>query len=386
MTPRRVAVHAGVHAYEVCIGFGLIESLGTISKSVLTPPPRRVLIVADANLPTTTVETAHASLAETGMEVHAVTCMAVETEKSIAAFERLHTQAAAIGLDRHDAFIALGGGITGDLTGFVAATHRRGIRVIQCPTTLLAMVDASVGGKTGVNLVASGMLLKNFVGAFHQPECVMASIDTLASLDPRQFRSGLGECLKHAMIAGPHDPTLTSWTHDHLDEILAHNTEKILELIERNVAVKAAIVATDERETAATGGRALLNLGHTFAHAIETIPSLSPDNNPRNAPLLHGEAVGLGLVAASATATHMGLIPESMLEDTMTLVRRAGLPVRVAGLPSTDEVLERMSHDKKALGGTMRVIVPTSPGQARVVQTPPLDALRAGIDALRDRS
>ncbi len=383
MNERRVKVRAGSASYEVLIGTGLLAGVGPLTSEVLSPPPRRILLVTDTGLPDATCETVVKSLESAGLETHRVGTTATEREKSIQSFERLHAEAARLGIDRGDALVALGGGIIGDLTGFVAATHRRGVRVVQCPTTLLAMVDASVGGKTGVNLQADSMLLKNFVGSFHQPRRVIASVDVLESLDDRQYRSGLAECIKHTMIAGPTDPTLGDWTHANLERILDRDHEVLIELIARNVSVKASIVATDERETAAAGGRALLNLGHTFAHAIETLDTLSPDGNPAHAPLLHGEAVALGLVAAASAARQMKLVPGELVRDTIDLISRANLPTQIEHLPDTDQIIRRMTRDKKALGGVMRVILPVGSGQCKTVETPPLDALKQGIDAIR---
>ena len=382
MNSRRVEVRTGAHTYEVLIGAGLLDDLAALAQQALNPPPHRVLLVADSGLPTATVDAAAAAISA-GIETRTVPAIATERDKSIEAFQRLHAEAVRFNIDRGDAIIALGGGIVGDLAGFVAATHRRGVRVIQCPTTLLAMVDASVGGKTGVNLLADGMLHKNFVGAFHQPRRVIASVDTLASLDDRQFRSGLAECIKHTMIAGPTDPHLGPWTADHLDAILDRDQATLIELIARNVAVKAHIVAGDEHETAPTGGRALLNLGHTFAHAIETIETLSPDGDPEHAPLLHGEAVALGLVAATAAAVRIGRIDACVLDRTVELLSRADLPTSVAGLPSTEQLIERMSHDKKAVAGVQRLILPSAPGHAESVRNPPQEASIAGISQIR---
>jgi len=380
---RDVKVRAGDASYEVLIGTGLLADVGSLSRNVLVPPPRRILLVADTGLPDATRDRVAGSLESAGFGTHSVCAIATEREKSIQSFQRLHVEAARFGIDRGDALVALGGGIVGDLTGFVAATHRRGVRVIQCPTTLLAMVDASVGGKTGVNLQADGMLLKNFVGSFHQPERVIASVEVLESLDERQFRSGLAECIKHTMIAGELDPTLGDWTRDNLNAILSRQDGVLIELIARNVAIKASIVASDEHETAATGGRALLNLGHTFAHAIETIDTLTPDGDPGNAPLLHGEAVALGLVAAASAARQMKLVSNEFVRTTIEMVADAKLPTQISHLPDTGQILDRMTHDKKALGGVMRAVLPIGPGQCKTVETPPLDALRCGIDSIR---
>ena len=383
MSLRRVKVSAGQATYEVLIGTGLLAHVGSHAREVLSPPPKRILLVTDTGVPGETCTKVFKSLESAGFRTSAEEALAMEWAKSIESFRRLHVEAARAGIDRGDALVALGGGIIGDLTGFVAATHRRGVRIVQCPTTLLAMVDASVGGKTGVNLEADGMLLKNFVGSFHQPERVIASVDVLESLDERQFRSGLAECIKHTMIAGNIDPTLGDWTRDNLDAILRRDDDTLIELIARNVAVKASIVADDEHETAPTGGRALLNLGHTFAHAIETIDTLSPDGNPDNAPLLHGEAVALGLVAATAAAEQMGLITQDIFRHTTNLIASAKLPTQIKHLPDTGQIIERMTRDKKALGGTMRVVLPVGANACQTVKTPPLEALKYGIDAIR---
>jgi 3-dehydroquinate synthase len=383
LSVRRVKVRAGEVVYEVLIGARLLADVGSLICEVLTPPPRRIMLVADTGLPEIVTDSATKQIESAGFETLCVPAVATERKKSIQSFEHLHAQAARFGIDRGDALVALGGGIVGDLTGFVAATHRRGVRVIQCPTTLLSMVDASVGGKTGVNLEADGMLLKNFVGSFHQPERVIASVDVLASLDDRQYRSGLAECIKHTMIASQADPHLGDWTRDNLEQILSRDDEVLIELIARNVAIKAAIVASDEHEKAPTDGRALLNLGHTFAHAIETIDTLSPDGDPGNAPLLHGEAVALGLVAAAGAAQRLGLVSSLFVREMTEIIARSKLPTQIKHLPDTDQILTRMTHDKKALGGVLRVVLPFGPGLCKTVETPPLDALRYGIDSIR---
>lgn len=290
--------------------------------------------------------------------------------------------------ERAEPVISLGGGITGDVAGFVAAIYRRGIPWVNCPTTLLAMVDASVGGKTGVNLDLGDPehpdLKKNMVGAFHQPILVVADVDTLSTLPDRELRCGLAECVKHGMIAAEFgEPGLLDWTEASLERFLGRDAEALTELIARNVAVKAAVVRGDEREEADEGGRALLNLGHTFGHAIEPLPKLSPDGDPANAPLKHGEAVALGLVAACRTAAAMGLCPGSLGDRVCAIFKRAGLPVAVAGLPEEERLLALMAHDKKVRAGKLRLVLPVASGLAKVVQDPPVPAVRAGLTAIR---
>ncbi len=278
--------------------------------------------------------------------------------------------------------------MVGDLAGFAAATYRRGVPVIQCPTTLLAMVDASVGGKTGVNLDLGTSeapdLKKNAVGAFHQPSLVLADTDSLGSLAPRHLRAGLAECIKHGMIAADAgDPGLLAWIGKNLNGLLGLDRALVTELVTRNVAVKARIVAGDEREENSSGGRAILNLGHTFGHAIETLPGLSPDRNMANAPLLHGEAVALGLVAAAACSAKLGLCPLGLLDQVGDLLTRAGLPTKVAGLPSDEAIITLMGHDKKAMGGAMRLVLPVGGGRAMVVANPAREGVAAGLAAIR---
>ncbi len=382
MPERSIRVELGRRGYDVRVGEGLLDRLGEITLGAGAAPGSRAFMVCDDGLPPATVARAKGSLTAAGLLPTLAPAHAAETEKSLATLEPLLAQMSGLRLDRLEAVIALGGGIVGDLAGFAAAVYRRGVPVIQCPTTLLAMVDASVGGKTGVNLSVSGNLKKNMVGSFHQPRAVIADVSVLGSLPERVFRAGLAECLKHGMIAaGFGDAGLFGWTVQNLDRIGRRETEALVELIARNIAVKAAVVGHDEREEEASGGRALLNLGHTFAHAIETLPDLAPGSHP--APLQHGEAVALGLVAASRCAAEAGLCTSQFAATIAAAVERAGLPISVRGLPPNPRVLELIAHDKKVLGGNLRLILPAGFGGAKVVESPALPAITAGIDAIR---
>ncbi|GAB4385599.1 MAG: 3-dehydroquinate synthase [Phycisphaerales bacterium] len=386
MSNRVIRVTAASKAYDVVVGRGLFASLGERIASLSGSAMRRAFMIFDDNLPPAVIDACRASLQSAGLTTACASLQACETNKVLREVERLCHLAAEARLDRHDVVIALGGGITGDVGGFVAATFQRGLRVIQCPTTLLAMVDASVGGKTGVNLLHEGTLLKNYVGCFHQPELVLASIETLDSLPEREFRAGLAECIKHAMLSIDWgDPRLWDWTEENIARVLERDTGVLTDLVARNVAVKACVVGRDERELDESGGRALLNLGHTFAHAIETIPTLSPTADPADAPLLHGEAVALGLRAACATACALGLLGASDAERLTALLKRAGLPVHVRNLPPTEQLLDRMSRDKKAKAGALRLVVPTSLGRARLVHSPDPGAIAEGFAAICER-
>ncbi len=377
-----VRVEAASKSYDVIVGAGLLARLGVLVRPV-AGRARKVLVIHDADLPPALVSSCSLSLTEAELVPVLEPLKASESNKSLAQVERLLGRAASAKLDRRDIVVALGGGIVGDVAGFVAATFKRGLRVIQCPTTLLAMVDASVGGKTGVNLLHEGNLLKNYVGSFHQPELVIASVDALDSLPARQFRAGLAECIKHAMISADWgNLDLWDWTSGAIGPILGRVPETLAELVARNVAVKAAVVGSDERELDESGGRALLNLGHTFAHAIETLPQLSPDGDPAHAPLLHGEAVALGLRAACSTAVALGLLDDAEAVCVRNLLEEAGLPVEVRQLPPVDRILDRMASDKKSLAGSMRLVLPTGRGKARVVRSPEPKAVIRGIESI----
>lgn len=373
--------------YDAMIARGLLQSLGPRTRDLLTSA-RRAFMVIDAGLPDDFVERAGASLAAAGFSVSGVDVVAHEREKSLAACEMVLSEMANEHLERTDVLIALGGGLTGDLAGFAAATFKRGIPFVQCPTTLLSMVDASVGGKTGVNLITRAGLTKNMVGAFWQPALVLADLDTLTTLPPRVFRAGWGEMLKHALIAGAFDPDLALDTDTALtgdpDDSLALGT-----LIARNIRLKAAIVAGDERETASaqSGGRALLNLGHTFAHAIETIPHLSPSDNPGDAPLQHGEAVALGLICAAAASHALDLVPPGFVDRVRASVERLGIRTRLPDLPGDSSLDEAMRHDKKVNAGRLRIVAPVENSRAgfaaSVIESPDSSVIRAGWAAIR---
>lgn len=382
--PRRIRVEIPGDPYDVCIGDGLLASLAECCVRSLVEPGRAVMLVRDMGIPEAQAGVARRSLEQGGYRVVEVVARAGEAHKTLDDAEGILRGMSAARLDRDDLLIALGGGVVGDLAAFAASVYRRGIRFINAPTTLLSMVDASVGGKTGVNLAMEGdMLAKNMVGTFHQPRTVVADVRTLASLEEREYRSGLGECLKHAMIAEHAGVRgLDAWTRDHLEAIASREFGTLVELVARNVEVKARIVEADPHERAHEGGRALLNLGHTFAHAIETLDGVGVDAGPG---LLHGEAVGLGLIAAAATGESLGAVTEGWCARVRERVARAGLPIEASGLPDSEILIDRMGMDKKVRGGVLRIVVPDGEGTARVVSQPSGDALMAGWDAIRAR-
>jgi len=364
-----ITVQLQSRSYDVHVGAGLLAQLGTITRAALRATTTRAAIFADANVPQAHIDTATKSLAVAGFQALTVELPGGETCKTLDLAEQLLHHLTRTRHERGDPIIAIGGGAVCDLAGFVAATYRRGVPVIQCPTTLLAMVDASVGGKTGVNLVIDGALKKNMVGAFWQPRAVVADTETLRSLPSREFRAGLAECLKHGLVAG--DEGLFEWTVANLPAILRLDSASLEELITRNVQVKAGVVAGDEREEAddSAGGRALLNLGHTFGHVIESETDLN-----------HGEAVGLGLIAATVASGDAGLA-----ERVRAAVGAAGLPTLVE-LPATASLIEMMQDDKKVVGGSMRIVIPIPTAKARVVRDPDVRAVSAGWEAVRKKT
>jgi len=369
--------HGPSRAYDVVVGEGVLAELGPRVAGLLGAG--RCFLVADSGVPQGVVGSAEASLRGAGCEPVTRVVEAGEAHKTWQAAGELLLAMASEGMERRHPVVALGGGVVGDLAGFAASAYRRGVPIVQCPTTLLAMVDASVGGKAGVNLPgpAGAGALKNMAGAFHQPVLVLADVAVLESLPVRHLRAGLAECIKHAMLCDAvpqRDPGLLEVTRGALRAWKGQRPSGglLVELIARNVALKAGVVAEDEREELTGGGRALLNLGHTFGHAVETAPGSA---------LLHGEAVGLGLIAAANTAIALRLVGSECERLTRELVEHAGLPVVVEGLAPA-QVRARMAHDKKVEGGKLRLVLPVGPGRAGVVEGPSEDAVLAGVVAM----
>lgn len=382
-----VRVDLADRSYDVVAGPGVLSELGACARKA-SPAGTRVLVGIDHNLPAATRDAALGSLRASGFTPTTLDIVATETDKSLAQLDRVLGAMTASKLERTEPVVALGGGITGDLVGFAAGVYRRGVPVIQCPTTLLAMVDASVGGKTGVNLSLPGRggegLKKNFVGVFHQPRGVLADVGTLASLPEREYRGGLAECVKHGMLAAEFGDTgLWAWLLAQREAIAGRDLAVLSELVFRNVGVKARVVAGDEREEApGNGGRALLNLGHTFGHAIETLPGLFPYADASESPLKHGEAVSLGLVAAANAAMGLGMLGPAEVAELVGALRAFGLPVRVSGLPPVSRLIELMGDDKKVQSGRLRLVLPAGVGRCVVVDAPPKGVVGAGWNSI----
>ncbi len=266
--------------------------------------------------------------------------------------------------DRRCLIIALGGGVVGDMAGFAAACYQRGVEFVQVPTTLLSQVDSSVGGKTGVN----HRLGKNMIGAFYQPQAVIIDTDVLASLPSRELSAGLAEVIKYGLIA---DESFLVWLEEHMDGLLACNTQLLGDAIYRSCQIKAQVVAADERES---GIRAILNLGHTYGHAIESAQGYGV--------WLHGEAVGAGMVMACELSQRLGWISAADNERARKLIMRAGLPVAPPKNMTQDEFQAGMSVDKKVLDGQLRLVLLKSIGQAVVTADFDMTKLEAQLSAL----
>ncbi len=352
-------------SYCIHVGSGILGRLG----SLLAAAGRRraVMIVDEA------VVEPHATAVVDGMEQAGLasdllTVPAGEASKSLAEAGRLWEALAQRGVDRQTVIVALGGGVVGDLAGFVAAGFARGIPCWQLPTTLVAQVDSAIGGKTGINLAAG----KNLVGAFWQPQGVLADIDTLATLPGREFTSGLAEVVKYGMIL---DAEFFAWLESNTTAIVAREPAAIVEVVHRSAALKAYVVERDEREQ--TGLRACLNYGHTFAHAFETATGYGT--------LLHGEAVSLGMVAAARLACALGRIDESVADRQLRLLEQLDLPVSTETLTgiSDDHLLAIMARDKKTLHGQLRFVLPDRIGHVELTAGVTPEAASAAITAVR---
>lgn len=348
-------------SYDVRIEPGVLQDLGAIVRAVAPAPS--CIIISDSAVAPLYLRDARASLEAAHYRVIDYVFPAGEESKT------LNTAVAALDhvlratVERATPVVALGGGVVGDLAGFVAATLLRGVPFIQVPTTLLAAVDASVGGKVGVDHAVG----KNLIGAFHQPRAVVTDVSTFKTLPTREIRCGLAECIKHGIIR---DRQLFSFIATNAAKITACDAECLTELVAWNVKIKGAVVMEDPFEK---GVRALLNLGHTFGHAIEAVAGYSG--------IQHGEAVALGTIAASRLAARMGKISDADAATITNLFDFIGLP---ASLPSVkvNDVYAAMFTDKKVSGGKLRLVLPTSIGTADVFRDVPENLIRDAIASL----
>ena len=349
--------------YEVVVGRGLLGQLG----ERLAPLAQgRTVVITDETVAALHGRAALASLKAAGIHGRLLTVPAGEGSKSFAELERVIDRMLAFQLDRRDVVVALGGGVVGDLAGLAAALFMRGVDFVQVPTTLLAQVDSSVGGKTAIDTPRG----KNLVGAFHQPRLVLADIEVLATLPERQLRSGWAEVLKHGLIC---DPALFDWLAGEGAAGAAGDAAALERAVVRSVEIKSAIVGEDEKEA---GRRALLNLGHTFGHAIEA--ELGFDETK----LTHGEAVALGCALAFRFSAAQGLCSTQEAERVEAVIAAAGLPTRLgqAGSFRSAALLKRMAGDKKAEGGRLTLILARGIGEAFVARDVDAGALKTFLN------
>ncbi len=357
-----VKVELVPHSYMVFIGSGV---LGTGNPAINVSAGATVLIVSNETVAPLYLQALTNSL--TGTHVHSLVLPDGEHFKTTESWSRIIDKLVDIRATRDTTLITLGGGVIGDLGGFAAASYMRGIRFIQVPTTLLAQVDASVGGKTGLNHVQG----KNLVGAFHQPAAVLIDIETLETLPAREFSAGMAEVVK---IAAIRDVGLLEWLEQNRSGIDTREPAALTRMIERSVTNKVALVVEDERET---GIRVLLNFGHSFAHALETLTEYKR--------FLHGEAVAIGIMVASRLSEQRDLCETGLSLRLGSLLQAFGLPIEIPGDLDANEILDLMQLDKKAVAGSLRLILLTGPGQGIIDDSSSSTQIIAAISATQHR-
>lgn len=360
-----VRVGLGARGYDIVVGPGILKDAGRYVAPLLKQ--RRTVIVSDETVARLHLDVLIAGLRREGIAAETVTVPPGEGSKSFAGLEALIDRLLSLAVERGDVIMALGGGVIGDLTGFAASILRRGVDFIQAPTTLLAQVDSSVGGKTGINTRHG----KNLVGAFHQPRLVLADIDALTTLPARELRAGYAEVVKYGLLG---DAAFFNWLEAHGQKVLALEPAAVMRAVVASCRMKADIVAEDEREA---GRRALLNLGHTFGHALEAELGFSDR-------LLHGEAVAAGMVLAFELSVRLGLCPASDAARVRQHLQAAALPVKASDIGAAlgvDALRHHMDQDKKVAGGRLTFVLAHGIGRAFLSRDVPEDALRQTLTA-----
>ena len=354
---RTLKVQLGERSYPIHIGRGLLRTTGLVTGRLAQ---KRVALITNTTVAQLYLEPLQAALEAEGVVVLPIIVPDGEAHKNWETLNSIFDRLIAGRCERKTTILALGGGVIGDLGGFAAATYQRGVPFIQLPTTLLAHVDSSVGGKTAIN----HPLGKNMIGAFYQPQSVIIDIDTLDTLPGREFAAGLAEVIKYGAIR---DIGFFEWLEQNLDRLIARDPDAVVHAIERSCINKAEVVGLDEREE---GQRALLNYGHTFGHAIETGVGYGA--------WLHGEAVSAGMVLAALLSERMGLLDRADVARLVSLLRRARLPI-IAPELGVERYVELMAHDKKAQGGLLRFVLLRRLGEAFVTGEVPLAAVEATL-------
>jgi 3-dehydroquinate synthase len=359
---RRLNVALGERSYPILIGSGLLVQVELILPLLRT---RRVALVSNTTVAPLYLEVLANALEKVGVGVTPIILPDGEAHKNSESLNLIYDALLTARCDRSTTLVALGGGVIGDLAGFAAATYQRGVPFIQIPTTLLSQVDSSVGGKTGINHHRG----KNMIGAFWQPKLVLADTDTLRTLPDRELSAGMAEVIKYGVIR---DLPFLDWLDANMEGLLARDAALVAHAIERSCANKAEVVAADEYETAREGGRALLNLGHTFGHAIETGMGYGE--------WLHGEAVAAGTMMAVALSHRLGWLCAADVDRVRVLLQRAGLPV-TGPVMGAERYLELMSHDKKVVAGSLRLVLLKALGHAVTYAGAPRAEIVAAIES-----
>jgi len=349
-------VNLGERSYPICIGKNLLDHHELLTQHI---PGNSALIVSNETVAPLYMDKVEAALGN--LKYETLVLPDGEEYKNQETLNTIYDCLLSKKFDRNTTLIALGGGVIGDITGFAAASYQRGVHFIQIPTTLLAQVDSSVGGKTGIN----HPLGKNMIGAFYQPRVVIADTNTLNTLEDRQLSSGIAEVIKYGLIR---DTEFLEWQEDYIDHLVERDPDALAYAIERSCRNKAEIVAADERES---GQRALLNLGHTFGHAIET--GMGYGN------WLHGEAVASGMVMAARLSEKLGWITQQDVDRVIDILERAHLPIRAPDKMTADRFIELMSLDKKVIDGVLKLVLLKSIGQGIVTSDYTQDALLEAI-------
>ncbi len=358
MRKRKIRVRLAGRSYTIHIGAGLLAESGIIARKAGLDGD--AVVIVDKRVAGQYGSHTLESLRKAGFNAALLQVPSGERSKSLSRAEKLFEAMIELELDRRAWVVAVGGGVVGDLAGFVAATFMRGIAYVQVPTSLLAQVDSSVGGKTAVNLKAG----KNLVGAFHQPRAVISDVETLRTLPRREISAGVAEVIKHGLIA---DLRLLTFVREHAKAIMSRDTPVMAHLIQRSCEIKAEVVQQDERER---GLRRILNCGHTVGHGIETV------GRPRR--LRHGEAVALGMLAEMRIAQQIGLAAESDRAQLMDVLRAVRLPVALPGL-DVDSVMAAMKVDKKVARGRWVMALPEGLGHVKIVEDVPRRLVRKSL-------
>ena len=362
---QRIPVQLATQPYDIVIGSGSLSQLGQHVLSSTGKQDCKVLVVSNPDVAGPYGDLCLTSLRASGYEADLLVIDAGEDKKHLGSVSKIHDAAHRFRLERSSLMVALGGGVVGDMTGFAASTWLRGIDVVQVPTTLLAMVDAAIGGKTGVNHPGG----KNLIGAFHQPRLVLIDPETLSSLPPREFRAGMAEVVKYGVIGDPDLFQLLEGSAD-LTDVSALPNATLQRILERSAEAKASVVAADEREG---GRRAILNYGHTFGHVVENLTGYGT--------WLHGEAVSIGMVAVGELAVQRGDWSREEADRQRRLLQKCGLPTVWPPL-EFNAVLTTLQGDKKVKNGTIRFVMPTSIGSVCIASDVTSDQIRACLEAL----